>query len=327
LDQADDCGIPSKTILAGTGMSSDQLRNDLLEVTAHQELKVFGNLLAQVGDPVRLGVMLGQRYHLTVYGIWGYSLLCRDTFGDAVARALRYLRLTYAFTDISQQRTNGAITLRFGAPNVEANLRDALVTRDMAASLMIARELVGAEFVVKRLALSLRDAPSYAANEAATSYFGVRPMIDGNLNEYSFDDVWIKKRLPLANSVTAAYCDRICSNLQAEDAKPSVARQVNQVIKSHHFRSTSLDEVSAIIGLTSRTLKRRLAAEGTSFKEILAAVRHESAKSLLKNDHLAISEIASRLGYSDASSFSQAFKRQEKVSPLHFRHQVPCNGI
>jgi AraC-like DNA-binding protein len=99
------------------------------------------------------------------------------------------------------------------------------------------------------------------------------------------------------------------------------------VIKSHHFRSTSLDEVSAIIGLTSRTLKRRLAAEGTSFKEILAAVRHESAKSLLKNDHLAISEIASRLGYSDASSFSQAFKRQEKVSPLHFRHQVPCNGI
>lgn len=321
LDQARDLGIADRKVLAGTGLTSDQVQNDLLEVTACQELQVVGNLLAEAGDPVLLGVMLGRRYRLSIYGIWGYGLICSDTFGAAVTRALRYIRLTYAFTGVTARHSGAAVTMRFLGPDIDKRLRDTLVVRDMTAAFMINRELVGADFAITNLALALDDAPSIAAREAVLSHFGAQPFLDGPFSEYSYADAWSSKRLPLANSVSAAYCDRHCLELERKDASLSTAGKVGQIIQTHGFERASLDEVSRTIGLSPRTLKRRLQDEQTSLSSILADARHNRAKMLLEDDDISIAVIARELGYSDASSFSQAFKRMEAISPLHYRKQ------
>ena len=74
------------------------------------------------------------------------------------------------------------------------------------------------------------------------------------------------------------------------------------------------------IGVT--TLKRRLAEEGTSVKSIKERCRCELALSLLNDRHLTIGDIASRVGFSDATAFRRAFKGWTGTSPYKYRHAI-----
>ena len=61
--------------------------------------------------------------------------------------------------------------------------------------------------------------------------------------------------------------------------------------------------VAAGLGVSERTLRRRLASDGTSFQTLLDQVRSALARQLLDSGALGVEEVAHRLGYSDASSF------------------------
>ena len=68
-----------------------------------------------------------------------------------------------------------------------------------------------------------------------------------------------------------------------------------------------------------RTIQRKLAQEGTSFKDLVEDVRKNLALEYLRSTVLSVEEIALRLGYSDAPSFSHAFKRWTGSSPRDSR--------
>ncbi|HME69213.1 MAG TPA: AraC family transcriptional regulator [Myxococcota bacterium] len=70
----------------------------------------------------------------------------------------------------------------------------------------------------------------------------------------------------------------------------------------------SVDQVARALGLSHRTLNRRLAAEGTSVKVLLEDVRCELGRQLLEETRMPLSEIAKTLQYSEPSAFSRAFK-------------------
>ena len=73
------------------------------------------------------------------------------------------------------------------------------------------------------------------------------------------------------------------------------------------------------LGLSERTLHRRLRAESTSFADILDATRGELAKSLLPEPEIGIGEIAFLLGYSEPSAFHRFFRRWTGSTPLAYR--------
>jgi len=72
-------------------------------------------------------------------------------------------------------------------------------------------------------------------------------------------------------------------------------------------------------GVSSRALRRRLAAEGVSLSELVDRVRLERAGSYLKRSALTVSEVADALGYADASTFHRAFRRWSGCSPSEYR--------
>ena len=86
-------------------------------------------------------------------------------------------------------------------------------------------------------------------------------------------------------------------------------------------RILSADEVATELGFTRRTLSRRLKQDGVSFRDIVEQVRHDLAKTYLR-DGLSISDIAFYLGYSDHAAFSTAFRRWEGQSPRDYRHSA-----
>lgn len=78
---------------------------------------------------------------------------------------------------------------------------------------------------------------------------------------------------------------------------------------------TSMEEAASSLGVSTRTLQRRLREEGSSFKNELNALREQLARHYLTSTRLSTSEIAYRLGYSDSSSFFRAFHEWTNMTP------------
>ena len=77
--------------------------------------------------------------------------------------------------------------------------------------------------------------------------------------------------------------------------------------------------VAAVLGISERSLHRRLAAEGQPFRQLDERVRGRLAERLLGDSDLGLDAIAAQLGYSEAASFSRAFKRWTGLAPSHWR--------
>jgi AraC-like DNA-binding protein len=82
---------------------------------------------------------------------------------------------------------------------------------------------------------------------------------------------------------------------------------------------SSIDAIAAKLGLTERTLQRRLRAAGRNYKDILADVRRSVAQQYLRDTGISLTRIATILGFSDLASFSRSFHREFGVSPREWR--------
>lgn len=83
----------------------------------------------------------------------------------------------------------------------------------------------------------------------------------------------------------------------------------------------TIDSLALELGISRRTLQRRLSALGSSFKQILQDVREEQSRRYLDDPRLAVTEIALLLGYSDQASFSNAFKAWCGCAPTEYRQR------
>lgn len=86
------------------------------------------------------------------------------------------------------------------------------------------------------------------------------------------------------------------------------------------------DAVARRMDLSIRSMQRALAVEGSSFQAILETVRREKAMELLRDPSLQIADIAARLGYSDPSNFTAAFRRWTGCAPREVRNALRDTG-
>jgi AraC-like DNA-binding protein len=89
------------------------------------------------------------------------------------------------------------------------------------------------------------------------------------------------------------------------------------------FAPCDLATTARMLGAAPRTLQRRLAAEDTSFDEIVDLVRADLALSYLKDSSLAVAEVAEILQFSETSALSRAFRRWHGVSPRQLMRKRP----
>lgn len=314
-------GISTADLLAGSKITPSELRAPGNEIAAAQELRVMTNLVNACGDPVRLGIEAGQEFHFAMYGIWGLALVCRATGREALEFGLRFLPLTHAFTAISFQEHADHGILSFQEPDLPAHVRDFAVARDMAAAALLMREVLGEDARLTR----------FEMKAAARDHDGValQPVFGANITCRAADNRMIVSRpsldrpLPQANPVTAAMTEAMCTK-QLQRQK----RGLKTGAISNRFRAAysvdppeNLAAFARLANMSERTLKRRLQAEGTSFRALFAEGRRSHAETLLADDALSIGEIAEQLGFSDLSSFSQAFKRWTGLAPSAYRER------
>ena len=98
-------------------------------------------------------------------------------------------------------------------------------------------------------------------------------------------------------------------------------RRIFATALAHQTAPPAMAPLARQIGISVATLKRRLTDEGTSVRELKDSCRHELALDLLSDRTLALGEIAVRLGFSDATTFSRAFKAWTGRTPSAIRHE------
>jgi AraC-like DNA-binding protein len=130
-------------------------------------------------------------------------------------------------------------------------------------------------------------------------------------------------RLPIATAdeTLLSYLDRLAEQARQElSHDDTTADGVRRVLwQEMAGGNPAIGTVAARLGLSGRSLQRRLAEEGTSFKEVLDSFRRGIARRLLSERDVAVYEVAYLLGYSDPSAFHRAFRRWHGESPRRFR--------
>jgi AraC-like DNA-binding protein len=108
--------------------------------------------------------------------------------------------------------------------------------------------------------------------------------------------------------------------VQAQEREPEILRRTRLLIGQQLAAGrASLDAVAPLLGLSSRTLHRRLNDCGYSFRLLTDEVRQSRAERFLSNPAVPLAEIAFMLGYAEQSSFQHAFRRWTGLTPGEYR--------
>ena len=112
-------------------------------------------------------------------------------------------------------------------------------------------------------------------------------------------------------------------DLQSVAGRDFPARVCGEIAEMLCDGAPGVAAVARKLAMSGRSLQRRLADHGTSFRELLQRIRFELAEEYLAGSDLRVSEIAGLLGYSEANSFTNAFRAEKGLSPTQWRKRHP----
>ena len=274
---------------------------------------VVGQYVLAAGAPVGGITPLAMRHFaLPALGVLGYALAHSATVGDALAVFVRYQR---AVTDAATFRLRGA--------TVEVSAHPALMALKLPVEGMLGlvtrlvRGLGTTEAVVKTVEF-VHAAP--ADPGPLTRLFGVTPRFDADGSRITFDPAALEAAVDGANiALQPALLALLDANAAVAERGPFATEVIGALRACLPRGDADKATVARHLGVSPRTLARRLAAEKTGFRALLDDVRQELACHWLADDRLAIYEVAFMLGYSESGAFHRAFRRWTGRGPAEFR--------
>ena len=120
--------------------------------------------------------------------------------------------------------------------------------------------------------------------------------------------------------------DHATRRLASQNSAESLVAAVRAELKNSGFASVTCDGIANRLGVSTRTLQRRLADAGTPFRRLLEAARMEEALFELAEGTLPLPDIAARLGYAEQSSFWRAVRTCWGATPRALRLQASARA-
>ena len=138
---------------------------------------------------------------------------------------------------------------------------------------------------------------------------------------FAFDAERLETKLtsnePAVHSMLRQHADRLLAEFAPAQGLLGEVRA--HVLSTLRGRPASAADTAQKLGMTRRTLTRRLAQEGTSFTIVLDDARHRTAVHYLENTDHSIEDIAFLVGFSEPSPFVRAFRRWTGMAPMAYR--------
>jgi AraC-like DNA-binding protein len=243
-----------------------------------------------------------------------------DLLGDALQRCARYSGMTNEGARLSY-RSEKQIIMRVSYEGVARHPDRHQMEFFITTLVRACRQLTGQQVRPQRVTLShLRTGEFKEIKE----YLGCSVIFGGLADEITFskgiERMQISSADPYLNALLLKYCEEARTR-RRRAAKPSPLRLSveNAIAPLLPHGKVNASEVARSLGLSERTLARRLKSEGLGFAGILSELRLDLARTYLREKSLSISKVAWLLGYEEVGSFTHAFKRWSGKSPREAR--------
>lgn len=268
-----------------------------------------------LGDPL-LGLHLGQTATVASFGLLGYMMFGSNTLGEAIIRGARYWRLFRPYvTRVSAQAQGDTVLIEFELDT--RRLSGISAEASVAALAQLARNATGEPLKALELCFTHAGPEDRGAYD---EYFGC---------EVKFGQPGIRARLPASclglrllqpdPDLVALLENQADSQLAKVPDRLDLEQTVRQCIAQLMPASEpTIDQVAELLHLSPRTLQRRLDENRLNFRALLDDTRRRLAEGYLLDSKLRLKDVAHRLGYSEQSAFSRAFRRWTGVSPGEF---------
>jgi AraC-like DNA-binding protein len=308
VEAGEELGLAASRCLAGTGLTRSDLLDARLAVKAEQELTAIRNLLHHTGGRPGLGVQVGGRVSTGMLGVWGFAMLSSTTTREIVDIAARYGYggFSWAFLRPRAEEHPNEVRIVYADDDVPEDVRGFLTERDLTFTTTLMQQ-----FLDRPVQIHIETTLNSAAAEAfalALPQSRIRFGMDRNVQ--IVDHSLLRASLPHADDYAMRMCLQQCQDLlRGRPHATGVAAAVRASILGHPSASPSLATIARERHVDPRTLRRQLIGEGTSFSAVWNETREVLATELLTTGAMTVEDVAMRMGFADASSFTRAYKR------------------
>lgn len=322
VDALKEEGVPLRAALEGIRISDAELTSPQTKVSANQIVQSYRNAIRCSRNP-SFAFDVGSQFHASSFGIYGLAVLSSIDFRQAAAFAVQYYRLTAPLVEVTFEEQPswaawGITVLPFR--QLDTALHDFIVELQFGALLCVHRDVMGPDFHLTQVQLTTQR-PSGAARHA--HQFGCEVLYQQPQNRLLFPAEWLDRKPSLGNPVTYAQVADLCDKLLTElKQNTGVAGKVRQVLLANLESPPDADALAGQLGLSTRTLRRRLQQEQTSYRELIDDLRAQAAIRYMRDTHLTVENVAFLLGFSDPAAFRHAFRRWTNTAPNEFRRSV-----
>lgn len=309
-------------LLHGTGLPKEVLYSGSdLHMDGPQLIQVIDNALAMSNDPT-IGLRCAVHLRPSTHGPVGFLTNNAPDLYSALSMLEEFGRLKPPFIHFKLDFDERWLRceLEFDDGITAATRRVVLEAVTLAMQTNI-ESFIGSAFSQGRFLFAFA-APDYA--EVYGEYFH-SPVTFGTEQNVLLIPAEFARRAK-SNSDPNAYviAHNFCVELlqQIPDASLDIVDRVRHLLLTHSVGSLTEEDVARALFISKRTLARRLAVHGLTYRQLREALLSDLAAQYLRDDTLSVEAIAAILGYHDAANFRRAFRRWHQLTPSAFRRQL-----
>ncbi len=272
-------------------------------------------LAARLTRENAIGILIAESLPRGALDLVEYAFRSSASLGDGLERLARYGRV---LSDRAAARTeaNEESVLWLVRDVGRTRLHPARAEFALAIAMKLARDGTGQHIVPRRVSFAHPAPPD---DHEHRRFFGIRVRFSAGSNSLLLHARDARRPLLDADDALAAIVrrrlDRVMTVQDARASGPFAAPVRRVLVESLGRKSVTPEAVAEAVGTTRRTLSRRLAAEGTSFRELHDEVRAEFARVMLRDQGSSIADVAFFLDYSEPAAFHRAFRRWTGHTP------------
>jgi len=264
------------------------------------------------------GLHFARSIQPTSFGLVGYMVMNCATIAECLDATVKYQFLAGQGGEFSLARDESDTGLCYKPVNPQHPVTPHRVVAMLAANVSFGRWLLGEPFSPKEVQFT-HVAP---ANTAEYEEFFDCPVVFGaSRNCLYYSPEVVALTVPNASEdlllLLGERADRLLGNVSNSSA---IAARIATLIATQLDNSVpDRSLIAAQLGMSERTLQRRLQGEGTSYQAVLDNTRRYMALELLRNTQIPLSRMAEQLGFAEPSAFYRAFKKWEGITPGQYR--------
>lgn len=281
---------------------------------------IWHELLARHGADHGLGIMLALNAGTHDFGVMGELVSHCDSLLDAYRIIGRYSRLLHPDIDIRATRQAGRIEIHYTLLRADQRTASGVLAAGQLWALTLLarlpRTMLGLDIAPLRMDVAC-PLPQPGPWQMAECVLGCPIRFGQKSYRLVFDRAALERRQRLETRPARFFLEELARRMLAE--VPAQSDLSAQVAESLHARlpsgQVSIGDVAGDLGVSPRTLQRRLAEDKNSFRDILDRVRQHEAERLLRTGEHTKNEISFLLGYAEQSVFAHARHRWAKSAP------------